>query len=48
MGDQIPYALDNGIPYMVVFGDAELEAGTVNLKVRAAPVAPSTRSRRNA
>jgi len=32
MGDQLTYALEKGVPYMVLFGDSELEAGIVKLK----------------
>lgn len=27
MGDQLGYALEQGIPYMVLFGDDELKSG---------------------
>lgn len=32
MGDQLSYALDNAIPFMVLFGDEELNAGNVKIK----------------
>jgi histidyl-tRNA synthetase len=32
MGDQLNYALEKGVPYMVLFGESELEAGVVKLK----------------
>lgn len=32
MGDQLGYALEAGIPFMVLFGDSEVEAGVVKIK----------------
>jgi threonyl-tRNA synthetase len=36
MGDQLGYALDHGIPFMVLFGEDELNAGMVKVKDMAA------------
>eukprot|EP00878_Enallax_costatus_P014599 GHUV01015273.1.p1 GENE.GHUV01015273.1~~GHUV01015273.1.p1 ORF type:complete len:810 (+),score=288.70 GHUV01015273.1:998-3427(+) len=36
MGDQLGYALEQGIPYMVLFGDDELQNGVVKVKDMAA------------
>lgn len=36
MGDQLGYALEQGIPFMVLFGDDELARGVVKLKDMAA------------
>ncbi|GFH30655.1 histidyl-tRNA synthetase [Haematococcus lacustris] len=32
MGDQLNYALEEGIPFMVLFGEEELAAGNVKIK----------------
>eukprot|EP00775_Hariotina_reticulata_P012337 gene12337-12470_t len=36
MGDQLGYALEQGIPFMVLFGDDELKSGVVKVKDMAA------------
>ena len=36
MGDQLNYTLEQGIPYMVLFGEDEIEAGQVKIKDMAA------------
>lgn len=36
MGDQLTYALDSGIPYMVIFGGDELAKGVLKIKDLAA------------
>lgn len=36
MGDQLGYALEQGIPFMVLFGEDELAGGTVKVKDMAA------------
>jgi histidyl-tRNA synthetase len=36
MGDQLGYALEQGIPFMVLFGDTELQQGQVKVKDMAA------------
>ena len=36
MGDQLSYALEQGIPYMVLFGEDEIGAGQVKIKDMAA------------
>ena len=36
MGDQLSYALEQGIPYMVLFGEDEIDAGQVKIKDMAA------------
>jgi hypothetical protein len=33
MGDQLGYALEQGIPFMVLFGDDELQQGVVKVGV---------------
>ena len=35
MGDQLKYAFESGIRFLVLFGESELAAGTVKLKVGA-------------
>lgn len=33
MGDQLGYALEQGIPFMILFGDDELQQGVVKVRV---------------
>jgi histidyl-tRNA synthetase len=33
MGDQLGYALEQGIPFLVLFGDDELQQGVVTVHV---------------
>lgn len=33
MGDQLGYALEQGIPFMILFGDDELQEGVVKVRV---------------
>jgi histidyl-tRNA synthetase len=36
MGDQLAYALEQGIPFLVLFGEDELQQGVVKVKDMAA------------
>jgi histidyl-tRNA synthetase len=35
MGDQLGYALEQGIPFMILFGDDELQQGVVKVGIEA-------------